>query len=340
MKIPRVLIVLAGTALALTSNAFAVDLEIRGTATERTVDSLDAAWQDSAKQPETHWVGWTVESIAGSVNHGDCQVSLGDERHRWRTGDASADEAYETTVLLELKGRRIHDVEIADSGCEVDARGVELEIWNGISTEESYRFLDELLLGHSDTELRADGVSAIAKHRLDVVDQRLERVALEDGSEDVRHAAIFWLGAARGLEGYRSLRNLEGRLSASDVEEAVVFGYYVSEIEEATDRLFQLARGHENAEVRGQALFWIAQEAGDAATSELERAVEDDPDTEVQEQAVFGLSQLPPDRGIPALVKVARNHRNPEVRESAFFWLGQSKDPRAMELFAEVLGVN
>jgi hypothetical protein len=36
---------------------------------------------------------------------------------------------------------------------------------------------------------------------------------------------------------------------------------------------------------------------------------------------------------------VARSHRDAELREAAFFWLGQSNDPRALDLFAEVLGI-
>jgi hypothetical protein len=34
---------------------------------------------------------------------------------------------------------------------------------------------------------------------------------------------------------------------------------------------------------------------------------------------------------------VARTHANHEVRKQAMFWLGQSRDPRAVDFFAEVL---
>jgi HEAT repeat protein len=61
------------------------------------------------------------------------------------------------------------------------------------------------------------------------------------------------------------------------------------------------------------------------------------PDTDVKKRAVFALSQLPKEEGIPLLIKVARTNQNPAVRKQAMFWLGQSKDPRALEFFAEVL---
>jgi HEAT repeat protein len=52
---------------------------------------------------------------------------------------------------------------------------------------------------------------------------------------------------------------------------------------------------------------------------------------------VFALSQLPGDQGVPLLINVAKNNPDPAVRKKAFFWLGQSKDPRAVEFFAQVL---
>ena len=58
----------------------------------------------------------------------------------------------------------------------------------------------------------------------------------------------------------------------------------------------------------------------------------------MKKKAVFALSQLPKDEGVPLLIKVARTNTNPEVRKQAMFWLGQSKDPRATDFFAEVLG--
>ncbi len=57
----------------------------------------------------------------------------------------------------------------------------------------------------------------------------------------------------------------------------------------------------------------------------------------MKKRAVFALSQLPKDEGIPLLIKIAKTNRNPAVRKQAMFWLGQSKDPRALDFFAEVL---
>ena len=81
----------------------------------------------------------------------------------------------------------------------------------------------------------------------------------------------------------------------------------------------------------------MAQKAGQKASAAITERIEQDPDTEVKKRAVFALSQMPKDEGVPLLINVARNNPNPAVRKQAMFWLGQSKDPRAVDFFAEIL---
>jgi len=103
--------------------------------------------------------------------------------------------------------------------------------------------------------------------------------------------------------------------------------------------LIKIAR---NADVprttRTASVFWLGQAAGDAATRGLNDIVGDNAvDREVRESAVFALSQRPRDEGVPALIAVARTNKDPEIRKKALFWLGQSHDPRAIDLFEELL---
>ena len=113
-------------------------------------------------------------------------------------------------------------------------------------------------------------------------------------------------------------------------------------IADSTDIWPALMRVARNADVprdtRNQAVFWIGQAAGEAVTANLDALVVDNSvDREVREQAVFALSQRPKDESVPALIKVARTNRDPEIRKKALFWLGQSHDPRALDLFEELL---
>jgi hypothetical protein len=89
---------------------------------------------------------------------------------------------------------------------------------------------------------------------------------------------------------------------------------------------------------RRNAVFWLAQAAGDRATAGLRSIAGDDSDeVEVRKQAVFALSQIRTDETIDVLIDIARTNREPEIRKSAIFWLGQSGSPRAIAFFEEVL---
>jgi HEAT repeats len=103
--------------------------------------------------------------------------------------------------------------------------------------------------------------------------------------------------------------------------------------------LLQIARSVRlPAERRRSAIFWLGQAAGATIDQTLDSIASDDrSDREVRKQAVFALSQRSSAEAVPALIRVARTSRDPELRKTALFWLGQSEDPRAIELFEEIL---
>jgi hypothetical protein len=103
--------------------------------------------------------------------------------------------------------------------------------------------------------------------------------------------------------------------------------------------LFRIARDDDRpSQTRKQAVFWIGQAAGDKISPPEGRGVKnEDEDEEVKKSAVFALSQRRNGEAVPALIQVARNNKDPEVRKAAMFWLGQSGDPRAIDLFEQIL---
>ena len=86
--------------------------------------------------------------------------------------------------------------------------------------------------------------------------------------------------------------------------------------------------------VRNMSDFWLARGAGFALGVNNRAESEDD---EVRAQAVFALSQQPRESAVPHLIEIVRNSSRPAVRAQALFWLGQSGDPRAVDLFEEIL---
>lgn len=86
--------------------------------------------------------------------------------------------------------------------------------------------------------------------------------------------------------------------------------------------------------VRSSVDFWLARGAS-ATLGVIDH--DDDADDDVRSSAVFALSQQPKDIAIPRLLEVARRNAHPAARAQALFWLGQSGDPRAVDLFEEIL---
>ena len=104
-----------------------------------------------------------------------------------------------------------------------------------------------------------------------------------------------------------------------------------------TDALIDIARHNASGHVRGQALFWLSQQAGEKAAAALRDAVENDPEEQVRAKAVFGIAQLPNDESIPMLIDLLKHNRSREVRKKAAFWLGQKNDPRALQAIEDIL---
>ena len=145
------------------------------------------------------------------------------------------------------------------------------------------------------------------------------------GTVPAREAADYLLSIAQSEKG--------------SMGEKAVFPATIADSANIWPALIKIARNPDlPRSTRTQSVFWLGQAAGDAATANLNSLVLDNSvDREVREQAVFALSQRPREEGIPALISVARTNKDPEIRKKALFWLGQSNDPRALDLFEELL---
>lgn len=146
------------------------------------------------------------------------------------------------------------------------------------------------------------------------------------------------LGEVPAVAGAEYLMRLAAQMPEESAEEALQAAVAARDAV-VWPQLLEISRNRTRpSDVRSAALFWVAQEAGDVAAADLEEiATASNEDTEVQEAAVFAITQLPGDNGTDLLLQIARDNRNPEIIESVYFWLGQSGDPRATELFEEVL---
>jgi HEAT repeats len=174
-----------------------------------------------------------------------------------------------------------------------------------------------------------------------IVDRQVERVRAfsEDCELDAGGRQVTWLQDVRPAESVALLESLIGTDAErkNRITNAALSALAMHAEPTAATTLERLARSHPSTSVRGDAIFWMGQMAGQKAVGTITEAIEKDPETEVKKRAVFALSQLPKSEGVPLLIDVAKKNSNPVVRKQAIFWLGQSRDPRAIEFFAQIL---
>jgi hypothetical protein len=283
------------------------------------------------------WAGYSVPMISGS--HDFCGkggvVRLDSTGHSYDPSDSPS--SGELLVLLRIESGHATEIVVLSADCRLDPRGATVRWWEPVAPRESLRYLRSVALSAKDEDLKENAVQAAAMHFDSGASELLDELARTAPSRDVREKAIFWLGAARGEEGFRKLSARFEEERDTGLREEMVFAMHLSKAEGAIPKLIQIARKDRSPDVREKALFWLAQRAGEVASRAIADAAREDPDREVKKKAVFALSQLPEEEGVPLLVEVAETHPDPEVREQAFFWLGQSGDPRAIDLFEKVL---
>lgn len=237
-------------------------------------------------------------------------------------GQGLAERVFDTrdgTVRLNFPTRP--EVQICDQGVRM---GDDKMMWNSRGSWDDE--MRNCRYGPAEVELEIRGgtlrdVDLIRRSR-----DRTER-ATDLGAVSARAAVDFFMEQARS--GGRSGRG----------EEDAVFPVIIADVEDAWVGLLDVAKNRRvDEDVRSSALFWVGQEAADAATEGLaDVALDDDEDQDVREAAIFALSQRSPHEGVPILMEIARTAAQADTRETAMFWLAQSEDERVYDFFEEIL---
>jgi hypothetical protein len=157
-------------------------------------------------------------------------------------------------------------------------------------------------------------------------------------------AGVTELGEVPASEGSSYLLGLVESQPEGHVVHRAVFPAMLGRDVVAWPTLLRIAKasGGGRRGTRHEVVFWLAQYAA------AKLAGSDDPfaardrddvgdDDGVKAQAVFALSQLHNGEGIDPLLQVARTSKDQRLRAKAMFWLGESGDPRALDLFEQVL---
>jgi len=284
---------------------------------------------------ETDRDGQNGTKAANGDNHTDSHSGA-------NQGAVKLEGGQRLVVLFRLQDKHLTRVKVASEDCVLDAGGLPFIWLTEVKPAESVAVLSAYVRegiadGGEKHSIGNEALTAIALHDGQEAEGALESFTAPAQPEELRKQAAFWLGAARGKDGFTVLQRMAKKDPSTEVRAHVAFALSISKEPAALEEMIRMAHEDESGHVRGQAIFWLAQKAGKRAISAIDNAIASDPDTDVKKKAVFALSQLPKDEGVPKLIQVAENNRNLEVRKQAMFWLGQSQDPLALSFFEKVL---
>jgi HEAT repeat protein len=125
---------------------------------------------------------------------------------------------------------------------------------------------------------------------------------------------------------------------SAELRSQAVFWLAQQDHQDAFEILKNIVRKDASSKVRKDTVFWIGQKAKtDDLIEVIETVALKDAEREVRKQAVFALSQAPDERGVDALIKIARSKGDQAVQKDAIFWLGQKATKKAMESLEEIV---
>lgn len=205
---------------------------------------------------------------------------------------------------------------------------------------ERANLIDELMkiyTSETDAEVKKAVLHALAETKSQGAQARLLDLARTEANPELRKRAIHVL-AERGEAAIGDLVSLYDSERIPEVRRTILQA--LSEIKgtRVEDKLFAVASGDENLELRRQAIRLLGERAGKRSLDFLSATAQSaDGNTEVQIQAVRAISERKSEEAVPLLIKIARTHANQLVRKQAIRALGESGDPRAVEFFREVL---
>ncbi|MFL6198773.1 MAG: HEAT repeat domain-containing protein [Thermoanaerobaculia bacterium] len=309
---------------------------------ETATGSLSEVVRQAGRGGQPVWVSWTVPVIEGhgysccftrDWKPGPCQLETKNQSWGSSSDDPRTDPYL--TVLVRLQDGKVERIRSVSASCPLNAGGRRFLWLEGVQPEESVRFLTELV---KRNEVDEEGLDALALHRNAGALTALSDFATSTRYRpDLREHALFWLGEARGREGYEVVMRVLREDKDDDIREKALFALSESPVSEAGEVLVRTARADRSPGVRSQAMFWLSQIDHPQAPATILEAIAKDADPEVREQGVFALSQLPKGKGVPLLIKLGRESRDREVRKQALFWLAESEDPEAVKFLEKML---
>lgn len=157
------------------------------------------------------------------------------------------------------------------------------------------------------------------------------RIFSDDCSVDAGNREVYWLADVDPEQSVAMLASgLAERRSKNRLDNERIHAIAMHRGDGAQKTLDRLALSNASDEIRGQALFWLAQVGGQRGFETIRQVARNEKDSDrVREKAVFAITQSPVAAATDELIALARRAESAEIRSKALFWLGQKAGRKA-----------
>lgn len=296
----------------------------------------------AVKAVEGQWLAFSMPVIEGSRSPccwsgkwgvtGEFGCSL---ETSYTSFGSRADSPLVDSVIVygKIIGGGVQSMRVFGEACPVDGNGEQVTWLGGVKQSKVLDWLEDTAGSqHNDGALYV-----LSLHHSDDAAKRLYNLA-KNGRKKNSSEAIFWLGEARGKQGFEWLERLLVELPAGDQRREINFALSQNDTDGAAELLLEIARSDTDREQRGEAMFWLAEGYPQQAGDWLREIIGTEQDEDLLEKAVFAVSQLPGKQGSRMLLDIATDKQAPKgARRQALFWLTQSDDDEAVAALADLL---
>jgi len=249
--------------------------------TEAAQPDLQQKVNDILRFGRVAWVGYEVQTVGAHRNSyngcGDVHYLEGD-----RGQTTFSDRQTSTAILLRTENQAISKVDVVSTECHIDGGGLPVYWLTGVDGDQSVRLLSDLANNHvanpaGTKRLTDSALFAVAIHRVSSATQMLNDLARNSRDKHLKEQAAFWLGTQRGHDGFLALKDLT-RDTDSEFRKKLTFDMSQNSDPGAVDELIRMAKTDEAPDVRGQAIFWLAQKASKKQAAMIADIAVSDPD--------------------------------------------------------------
>jgi hypothetical protein len=257
-SIAALVILASGRAEAQTS---AGRITATTTETKRVTQPIDAELRALANRG-TIWVAYRLKTLPVAFQRcGGSHVLL--------------DSSTELTVMGKVESGELQRLRVFTPECDVDAGSVPLVWLEGVTADESARWLARLVradqtISQWESQVVSPALTALAAHPGDLATRTLVELARDDKRPDIRRRALPALADRAGQQAVTAITTAIQQDPELDVKKQAVVALGRLPVDQGVPLLIDVARTNKNRELQREAMLWLGRSNDPRAVRFLE----------------------------------------------------------------------